>query len=191
MKGYFSFILVFLLSLLLLSSIELYQSKNSFSLSKAIISERTYSVGTNVHHSIYRSLIDGANNGFDSYDSTHSLALCNHCPDYYCNPTISSPNYCDATLCNLCFRDQEAKERSNEGALESLSQLRQIPFDNDFNVSFNQPQLEVFLKPENNSRNGVKISYIRTVSPIFLNISSSKFSINASKNVDSGWLIYG
>ena len=190
MKGYFSFILVFLLSLLLISSIELYQSKQSFSLSKAIISERTYEIGSNTEHSISESLLQGAIAGFGYYDSTHFISMCNHCLDYYCDPTPATPNQCDEALCSFCFRDEEAKKSARLSALSSLASVREISSNYDFNVSFNDPQIEVFLKPVPISKNGVVFSHFRTIDHVLLSVASSKFNISAQKTI-TGLIRYG
>lgn len=191
MKGYFSFILVFIISLLIISSIELYQTKNSFSLSKAIISERAYGVGSNAEYSISQSLIQGAVIGFNDYDSTHSILMCNHCQDFYCSIVPASPNMCDPLLCATCFRDKEAIESSKTMSINTLQSLGGTGFDRDFYVSFNNPEIEVFFKPNLSSKNGVSFSHIRTTSPILLNINSSKFNITAKKIISSGLVKYG
>ena len=186
MKGYFSFILVFVISLLLISAIELYQTKYSFSLSKAIISERSYEIGSNYEHAIKATILSGAKKGFDTYDATHSISMCNHCPDYFCNPTPSSTNYCDAALCSLCFRDSDAVLESKRQVVSSLSLLSSIENSSDFSLSFNIPDFDVFLVGDSLSKNGVSFSSIRTAGQISLLVNSSKFQIYAKKTIPSG-----
>ena len=92
MRGYLSFILVFIAVLLLLALLRLHDAAHSTDLSKAVAAERTYAVQMNVKESVVESARRGALAGFSDYDATHDIKLCKHCPDSYCSAIPGSTN---------------------------------------------------------------------------------------------------
>src|SRR4030095_3907449 len=126
MRGYFSFSLVLLSSLLALSLLMLHHQSGQRDLSKAVSVQRAYGLQMNAKESVVESMRQGASAGFGYYDSTHDIAMCKHCPDNFCAPTIpgvTTENACDATLCSACFREADARESAVSSAAAKAAAL--------------------------------------------------------------------
>lgn len=177
MRGYFSFILVFvsLLLVLTLSSVNL---QTDFS--KAISIERTYGVSMNVKEVIIETLKYGANEGFGQYTSSHDIALCRHCTDHFCTYDRDFPNYCDDFLCSKCFRESDARLAAMDQAKVKISSLKNHQFDPDFTISIQDPQITIFLYPDHLAKNGFSLDSIRFEQDDFIIINSKFLSTNST-----------
>ena len=176
MRGYFSFILVFV-ALLLIFTLLSVRSKPDFS--KAISIERAYGLSMNVKETIIESARQGAGEGFLLYDSSHNTAMCRHCTDHFCTYDRDFPNYCDDFLCTLCFRENEARISAVQGAISKINSLKTNEFDPDFSITFIDPSLSVFLKPDQLAKNGFSPDYLR-FDEFSLSLSSRFISTNST-----------
>ncbi|VVC04155.1 Uncharacterised protein [Candidatus Bilamarchaeum dharawalense] len=177
MRGYFTFILVFV-SLLLVFTMLLSVSKSDFS--QAVAIERAYGLSMNIKEILIESARQGANEGFAIYDNNHDIRLCRHCQDHFCTYDRDYPNYCDDHLCSICFRENDARASAIQTAQQKITNLKNHKFDPDFSVSFTDPQLSVFLKPSKLSKNGFSLDYMSVDGEIPI-ILSSKFISTKSK----------
>jgi hypothetical protein len=189
MRGYLSFVLAFVSILLILSLLEAQLVSRDFELSKAVAVQRAYSLQMNAKEVIFELAREGANEGFDGYDSSHDVSLCKHCPDHFCVPG-SLVNGCDALLCGRCFREDEARERAESGAKSKLARLSPDIFDPDFTLSMEEPSIEAYLGPEPLSPNGFRLSHIRFREDLQIMFGSEKFGISGTARVPRGCLIY-
>ena len=158
MRGYLSFVLVFLSIVLVLSMLNLHIQNKS---SRALMIERTYSTSMNVKESIIESIDQGAMQGFQQYDLSHDVLLCRHCPDNYCSPEPMALNQCDPELCEQCFRADDAKTSAEYQALLNYEKLNFHDFDPDYDVSISKPELKVFLEQDPLSKNGYSYGSFR------------------------------
>ena len=94
---------VFAAFALLLSLAQLNLNSKSHNLSGAIVTEKFYRTQMNVKEVIIESARQGAQEGFDVYAATHTLAACS-------NPQTQSQ----------CFRENEARTAANAGALANI-----------------------------------------------------------------------
>jgi len=183
MRGYLSFILVFISVLLLLSLLRLQDASSSTDLSKAVAAERTYAVQMNVKESVLEALRLGALAGFSGYDSAHDISLCKHCPDSFCSPLPDAVNTCDAAKCGACFREAEARTAARERAVSDVRPLNNHPFDSDFRVAIGDPQIEVFLEADTLAKNGFGLGSARLTDEFFVFVDSDKFAITSTAEV--------
>jgi|GEM_PF-1895672 len=190
MRGHLSFVLVFLSVILLFHLLELQLASKDFNLSKAVAVQRIYSVQMNIKENILEASRQGAVEGFTAYDSSHDISLCRHCPDHACIPA-SPTNFCDAALCSRCFREGEAREHAEEGALLKLVSLKTHGFDPDFSSSIGDAGLSAYLKAEPLSSNGFSFSHVQFQDDVLISLSSVKFSISAQARIPGGCVIYG
>ncbi len=167
MRGYLSFVLVFLCAALLLASIPALREARSLDYSDSILIERAYGLEMNAKGCAIESVRQGAASGFDGYDASHSLDACIHCPDHFCTPPTPAdpypPNVCDAGECSSCFREKEAREAALAGAGHGLSLLRGHATDG-MQAVFGAPGgecLEAFLVPDPLARNGLRVGSVR------------------------------
>jgi len=188
MEGYISFILVFISVLLLSSLVRLSYTAGSRDMSKSILAMRAYSLEMNGRESAAESLWQGAEAGFSEYDSTHSVAMCRHCPADFC-ALPPAPNYCDPGLCNLCFRADDAKSAAEIRAISSLGSLPAHDFDPDFKTIISTPIIRAVLEPANLSRNGFRLGAVILASDSDINASSKRFDISASTRIPLGSVI--
>jgi hypothetical protein len=194
MKGYLSFVLVFVSSLLILSLLSMSQAAGSVNLSKAVVVERTYGIQMNVKENLFEAARQGAMEGFADYDAAKDIRLCRHCPDHSCSPPADPPppNICDASLCSRCFREDEARAEAEKGALSNISSLRSHVFDPDFEVQVGQPAFEVFLRSDPLARNGFALDFGRFRDPLGISVASKKLGISSRSEIPSGMVIsYG
>lgn len=181
MRGYLSFVLVFLSIVLLFSMLNLHIQNKS---TKALLIERTYSTSLNVKESILESLNQGAMQGFLDYDLSHDVLLCRHCPDNYCSLEPLAPNPCDPELCKQCFRADEAKDASESQALLNYEKLESHVFDPDFDVSISQPEIQIFLQQDSLSKNGYSYNSFRLENDV--SIALSGFGTSSSAKIPRG-----
>lgn len=177
MRGYFSFILVFV-SLLLILTLSSINTQTDFS--KAISIERAYGVSMNVKEVIIETLKHGANEGFNQYDSTHDIARCRHCIDHFCTYDHDFPNYCDDFLCLQCFREPDSRAAAINVAKIKFSSLKNYQFDPDFTISIQDPQMLVFLYPNKLAKNGFSVDYLRFEQDDLILINSTFLSTNST-----------
>ena len=189
MKGYLSFVLVFVSVLVLLYLLEAQFSSRNFELSKAITVQRAYALQMNVKENLLEIAKQGAREGFDLYNSTHNLSSCMHCPDHFCTPG-PSPNNCDLVKCSACFRENEARQAAVNKAVEKLMLLRTHHFDHDFDVSIGITALSAHLKPNLLSPNGFALSHIQFQYDTPITLVSKKFEVSAKAKIPRGCVIY-
>jgi hypothetical protein len=193
MRGYFSFALAFVSTLLVLSLLLLYQESSRSDLSRALSVERAYGVEMDVKETAVISARLGAEEGFGSYDRSHSVEGCMHCPDNGCMPYAPPepppPNYCSPELCLSCFREADARSEAASGALFRLDSLRWHAFDGDFDVSLGEPEVEVFLRSAPGAKNGLAPDYLRFRSPMDIRLSSDKFMIDYGGRLPAGMVV--
>ncbi len=120
MKGYLSFILVFVSAFLILNLVQASEQANKISFSKAIAAERTYQFGMNGKEAASEAIRQGATSAFNEYSLNHSVAKCAAPPLYDKTPE--------------CFRPDEAKIWTKYGAYLSLVKLSNIKFAADMDV---------------------------------------------------------
>ena len=189
MRGYLSFVLVFVSVLLLLYVLQLHLTVNDFNLDKAIAVHRTYSVQMNVKEVLLELARQNAEKGFNEYDSSHSVSLCRHCPDHFCIPGSPSNN-CDVILCNQCFREKEARESAEKMVISGLTVMNNYSFDPDFTVSIANAETNAFLKADLLSRNGFSLDYIKFRNNIMISLYSEKFEVSAKGKIPQGCVVY-
>ncbi len=188
MKGYISFLLVFVSALLLSSLIRLSYTAGCRDMSKSILAERAYSLEMNGRESAEESLWQGAQTGFSEYDSRHSVSMCRHCPSDFC-ALAPAPNYCDPVLCDLCFRADDARKAAENGSLSSLAALQAVQPEPDFTIAISIPFIRAVLEPANNSRNGFRLGAVILASDSDIDSSSKRFDISASTRIPLGTVI--
>lgn len=186
MRGYVSFVLVFLASAIALSSYSLLSSGFP-DISKAICAERAYGLQMNIKETALESVREGALEGFADYDVSHDVRSCVHCPGACLPPP--SPNHCDPALCMGCFREDEARLSAALGAQARLASLHQHGFDGSFSIILGQPHLDVFLKPDPLSRNGFSVDYAILRSPLKISVRSDSMEISAASELPEGMVI--
>jgi hypothetical protein len=193
MRGYVSFVLVLLASLVLLDLLALYDASHETNLSDAVAAERAYGIEMNVKEAVIQSVRLGAGEGFGEYDRATDVRNCRHCPDNFCAPPTPAdpypPNACDPPRCSLCFRESGARKAAIDGALETLRDLEGHRFDQDFSVSFGGAELEVLLRPDPLSKNGYSLDFARFRKKNGMNISSDKFRIDQESKIPGGFTI--
>jgi hypothetical protein len=191
MKGYVSFLLASVSLLLLLSLIELRASSYGLDLSRAIAIERAYGDGMNVKEAILESVREGARAGFGSYDSSHDLEACLHCPDNFCSPPLPPappvPNACDAARCASCFRESEARAAAEAGA-EAMASSLAFP-DGDFTSSPGKAEVEALLRHDGQGKNGFALDYAIFEEPLRITLSSERFGMSASSSIPRGMVV--
>ncbi|MFH0884225.1 MAG: hypothetical protein V1861_00775 [Candidatus Micrarchaeota archaeon] len=193
MKGYISFVLVFLSSLILLHSLAILNSAYSTDLSQAVETERAYGLAMNTKECVLESIRQGAARGFSIYDETHDISLCRHCPDHFCTPpTPLNPNpenICDVALCGQCFRESEARLASESGALSDLMALGYGSFDSDYSVFLDEAVLEASLEADGFSKNGLRLSSVRFREDFPIVIESKKFGFRGVSEIKKGMVV--
>lgn len=185
MRGYVSFVLVFVAAGILLSSYSMLTPAYSSDLSKAVWVERAYGLQMNIKEAAIESIRQGAQEGFDGYDSSHSLEDCLHCPGA-CGPP-PSPNPCDSLLCKKCFREDEARASAILGAQIQLTKLQLHQFDKQFTTLLSPSEIEVFLQADPLSRNGFSLSYSRLRTPLLISVEGLELS--AQSELPAGMVI--
>ena len=120
MKGYLSFILVFVSAFLILNLVQASEQASKVSFSKAIAAERTYQYGMNGKEAAVEAIRQGALSSFNDYDKNYIYAECGLPPAYVNN--------------QKCFRPDEAKLWTKAGAYLSLVQLSNTKFSDDVDV---------------------------------------------------------
>lgn len=192
MRGYLSFVLAFLSLALLLSLLSMLQAADSVDLSKAIAVSRAYGVLMNMKENVLEAVRLGGEEGFASYDASHSTGSCLHCPDHFCGPLPAGPNGCDAVLCAACFREGEAREAAERGALAKASMLGGCGFDEGFNATLGDVEFEVFLKPSGGAKNGYALDYGRLRRDVAARAWSGALGVAAGGAVPAGTVVsYG
>lgn len=186
MRGYFSFLLALIASIILAGLLSLHVATLMTDLSDAVAAERTYGLDMNVKEAVLESVRSGAHDGFAVYDSTHDLASCSSCPDHFC-----AAGACDGVLCLRCFRESGARLSAIEGAGERLDALRAHAFDPDFGVSFADAGLEAFLVPDPFSKNGFSLGSVRFRERFGFNVSSTRFSVRRESGIPGGFSVEG
>jgi len=193
MRGYISFLLVLLASLVLLNLLELYGSSSDIDLSDAVAAERMYGLEMNVKEAIIASVRLGSVDGFSEYDTDHDVKKCMHCPDNFCAPPTPAdpfpPNICDKLLCDQCFRESEARNSAKDGAQMRFEALGGHQFDPDFILSFHPMEIEILLKPDPLSKNGYLLDFARFRKNCEFEISSEKFPLERKSKIPGGYVI--
>ena len=193
MRGYFSFLLALLGSIILLDILSVYSASSAFDLSRAVSAERAYGLGMNVKETMLESARNGALAAFAEYDRTHDVRMCIHCPDHSCalpspaNP--APPNRCDGALCAACFRESGAREATIGGAGRALLLIGTHEFDPDFSVSLGLCVLEASLGPEPVSRNGFILDSVRFRNACPFNASSEKLGVRSESYIPGGFAV--
>ncbi len=177
MRGYFSFVLVFLSLLLVFSLISVQPAHNS---SQAISIERAYGLSMNVKEAVIEAAREGAEEGFGSYDLGHDIMVCRHCQDHFCTYDRQFPNFCDDMLCSRCFREDEARSSAILLAQTRILALKSHRFDPDFSVSISSPPVSTFLKPDKLAKNGFSLDYIRFEQETHIALVSRFISSNST-----------
>jgi hypothetical protein len=180
MRGYISFVLVFISVLLLLSLLKLHDASSSTDLSKAVAVERIYGVQMNVKESVIEAARQGALDGFVGYDAIHDINKCKHCPDSFCSPLPEAPNRCDTALCMACFREADARASATDKAISGVRSLNTHEFDSDFQVRIDDPSLEVFLEADPLAKNGFRLGSARFTKEFSVFVDSRKFAISST-----------
>ena len=192
MRGYLSFVLAFLSLALLLSLLLLSQAADSTDLSRAIAVSRTYGVLMNMKEAVLEAARLGGEEGFASYDDSHSIASCLSCPDHFCDPLPAAPNGCDAAVCAMCFREDEARRAAEKEALAKTGMLAGCGFDDGFNSTVEDAEFEVFLKAANGTKNGYALDYGRFRKLVAVRASSRALDVAADGAIPAGLVIgYG
>jgi hypothetical protein len=119
MKGYLSFLLVFVSVFMILTLIEVSQLPSQISFSKAIAAERVYQVQMNAKEVALESVRHGGISAFKLYNETHKSEICK----------TQSPNHPN------CFRSEEAIIWTKAGSFVLLSLLERANFDSDIKVN--------------------------------------------------------
>lgn len=191
MRGYLSFVLVLASVVLVFTLLEINMVSKSFDLSKAISVERAYGLQMNVKESILESARQGARDGFNTYDFTHDIKLCKHCPDSFClPPTPPLPtNYCDPLLCAQCFRESEARMESERYAVSNITTLGHHHFDSDFRVFISQPTLKAFTTNNSMAKNGFSLDYLIFDDDLRIDLVSDDFDLSAAAKIPEGVII--
>ncbi|MFN7991660.1 MAG: hypothetical protein U0R44_05885 [Candidatus Micrarchaeia archaeon] len=193
MKGYASFLIVLFSLLLALALCRLRLSSDDHDLSRAIIEERAYGVVMDQKEAFREAARSGAVSGFSSYDLSHDLGSCSHCPDHFCSPPLpggpKTPNDCDAILCSACFRGDEAREAAVEGARMRAGLLRTHVFDQEFQSLVGPADFEAYLRADPAGKNLLALDRLRLKGPLSLGASSVKFGISASGGLPAGFVI--
>ena len=185
MRGYISFVLVFVAAGILLSSYSLLAP--SPDLSRAVSVERAYGLQMNIKEAALESIRQGAIQGFSDYDEVHYLENCLNCPGA-CTPP-PSPNPCDVMLCAKCFREDEARASAIQGAQTQLGKLHDHQFDKAFATSISSPEIEVFLQADPLSNNGFSLSHSRLRSALEIMVESEGLEISAQSELPAGMVI--
>jgi hypothetical protein len=199
MRGYLSFVIVLISSLLLLSLIPLLSQARSADLGPAVAIERAYGLEMNAKECAIEAIRQGAARGFDDYNASHDLGNCSHCEDHFCVPPTPAdplpPNRCDALLCSNCFREQDARSAAANGALAGLILLRANRFEGDYNVSFGDAfpdDLDVFLAPDAFARNKLRVGGTRLREDLAIRVQSDKLGVSLKSRLPKGMVIgYG
>jgi hypothetical protein len=186
MRGYISFVLVFVAAGILLSSYSVLLPAYSPDLSRAVSVERAYGLQMNIKEAALESIRQGTLEGFRTYDESHSLENCLNCPGACAPPP--SPNPCDAMLCAQCFRENEARASAVLGATTLLGKLQAHSFDSAFSVTINPPELEVFLQADPLSNNGFSVDHSRLRSVLGISVES-ELDISAQSELPAGMVI--
>jgi hypothetical protein len=196
MRGYLSFVIVLVSSVLLLSLILLLSRARASDLSQAVALERAYGLEMNAKECAIESIRQGATIGFGAYDASHDLGDCSHCDDHFCIPPTPAdplpPNRCDALLCSNCFREQDARSAAANGALAGLVILRGNRFDEDYNASFGDAfpdDFDVFLAPDASAGNGLCIGGVRLREDLFIRVQSDKLDASLKSRLPKGTVI--
>ncbi|MBU0591996.1 hypothetical protein KKF81_04545 [Candidatus Micrarchaeota archaeon] len=189
MRGYLSFLVVFVSLIIIFSLIQLSIAVNNSDFSKSIVISRTYSLQMNAKELILESARLGATDGFFVYDSSHDIKNCGHCPDAGCSPDPRAPNRCDTRMCDSCFRESDARKEAENYATAQLDSLKSYTFDPDFYVSISIPVVQAFTKFDPLAKNSHSLDYIRFVGDVRIAIESEKFDISAKAHIPKGMVI--
>ncbi|MEW6748081.1 MAG: hypothetical protein AB1295_00025 [Candidatus Micrarchaeota archaeon] len=186
MRGYVSFVLVFLAASVMLSAYGL-QSATRPDLSRAVSAERAYGLQMDIKQSATESIRQGALEGFTLYDNAHDVDKCIHCPGACLPPP--APNRCDPAICALCFREDEARESAISGAQDRLAALAKHSFDGQFQALITAPSMDVLLRPDPARHNGFSIDYTVLRSPLSVSVRSESLEISAFSELPGGLVI--
>lgn len=191
MRGYVSFLLVFVSILLFLSLMQLRFASSPPDLSMAVAFERSYCIEMNAKEAAIETLRQGAEAGFAGYDSTHSIEACIHCQDNGCAypapPAPPPPNICDAALCLGCFRESEARWAAETGAASALRALGVS--DGDFDAAFGVASAESFLRHDPAGRNGFALDKVRLREQIPISFGSVRFGLSSRSELPKGLVV--
>lgn len=193
MRGYVSFVLVFISSLILLSSLALLNAARSADLSGAVEAARAGGISMNVRECVVESVRQGASSGFLMYDASHDITLCRHCMDNSCvppNPAYPNPvNWCDATLCGQCFRSSEARSAAETGAGAALLALRPDSFDDEYSVEIGGADFEANLMAAPQSRNGIHLESMLLRNDVVFTLESAERGFRGESVMGSGMVV--
>lgn len=188
MKGYVSFVLASAAILLGLSLMRLQLSWSGFDLSPAIAIERAYGESMNMKETALEAMRQGALGGFGSYDASHDMEGCSHCPESFCSYAMPPPpNFCDAERCGSCFRESDARAAAEKGAEDALGSLS-FP-DGDFGHSVGGTDTEAFLRHDISGRNGFSLDYLRLRQPLRLGLAPGRLGLSAEASLPEGLVV--
>lgn len=194
MRGYVSYVLVFCCSLALLSLLFVSQEAGSYDFSRAIAVERSGALHMNIKECLLESARQGAAAGFESYDVSHDISLCRHCPDNYCAPPTPAnpfpPNMCDPLRCGKCFRESEARMAAEDGALGRIGALRAHVFDPDFTIGIGNAAIAASLRREPASPNGFSLGTVFFRDDVGIEAKSTRFRMSCSSRIPKGTVVY-
>ncbi len=191
MRGYISFVLAFCCVLLLISLAALRRSASDIDLSPAIALERLEGSSLNMKEAAVEAAREGAASGFASYDLTHSVEGCRHCPDSPCAypipPAPPPPNYCDPLLCASCFREAEARAAAESGAAESVASLPSAA--GDVGLRIGPARFESSLSGDPLGRNGFALGHVRLAEALELDASIPAYGLSLDASLPTGMVI--
>lgn len=179
MRGYLSFVLVLVSIVLVLSLLEFSIKEES---TKALLTERSYSLSMNVKEAVIESIRYGAHEGYSQYDLEHDILMCKHCP-------VCLPAFCNPILCQQCFYESEARRHAKAAALARLEILKKCHFDQDFTISIGTADLEVHSTPDALSKNGFALDSIKLNNDVTIMLFSEKFNITGQSKLPGGMII--
>ncbi|MCI0503840.1 hypothetical protein L0Y65_03955 [Candidatus Micrarchaeota archaeon] len=196
MRGYISFVLVFLCAILLLSAIPLLSQARSYDLSDAVLIERAYGLQMNAKECALEAVRQGAVAGFAGYDLSHDLGSCIHCADHFCAPPTpadpSPPNICDPARCRRCFREKEARNAAGAGAAQGLSRIR-VQAYGDAAAEYGDlgPDcLMAYLVPDAWAKSGLRVGSVRFCDDLPVRVRLEDGGVSISGNIPKGTVVH-
>ncbi|MBI5222954.1 hypothetical protein HY990_00880 [Candidatus Micrarchaeota archaeon] len=196
MKGYFTWFLVLVCVLVILSGYALYAKSMQNVQSKQIFLLRSEHLAQNVVEASGELMRQEIKRNFTAYDESRFLVNCLACPSHYCLPYV--PAYapdelkakrCDERKCDLCFEPSVASSEAEKAGIQNFHQTDNYDWDSDYNISIEEPKIKVFLKIDPLAKNGYSLDYYEVTQDSLIRMSSEKFHFEANYTLPKGFAL--
>ncbi len=160
MKGFISFVFVFLL-IVFIASYTLFSPISK----KALKAESITSKAINSREVITDAVAYSARKGWEKYNNAHDLPSCSACP-----PQCIAINSCKPLVCTRCFKYEDAKKKIEQSI---VAEIEGITSNELFSINLSGRFSPVLIKNKS-AKNGFSLSHAIAESEIKVVISDGR-----------------